>query len=303
MEEIRFPYRASSHLPLLEVLAGSGVWERHGLEVDSSSFISAEDAHRGVAHGSVEFVSGNHITPYGRRLAGDDWVYLGQTVRALNHKLVVRADSPVQGVADLKGRRVLSRGQHPGLNAWLFLCQSGLDPDRGDLSLERGPRGRALWEAVRDGEGDAALVTPPHDLFARRAGMRVIELPLFPMVWFTTISTSGRFVAERPDTVRRFLSALSEGIEFFQREEERSVEIMAAGLPPEEGGGDVEVCRHLHRELGGILEPSLYPPLASIANVYELAKRAHPESVAVNPLSLWDLHYARELEESRRQRV
>src|SRR3954452_9097761 len=34
MDKIAFPYRSSSHLVLLHVVAESGAWEKHGLQVD-----------------------------------------------------------------------------------------------------------------------------------------------------------------------------------------------------------------------------------------------------------------------------
>src|SRR6478672_1435818 len=34
MDKIAFPYRSSSHLVLLHVVAESGAWEKHGLSVD-----------------------------------------------------------------------------------------------------------------------------------------------------------------------------------------------------------------------------------------------------------------------------
>jgi ABC-type nitrate/sulfonate/bicarbonate transport system substrate-binding protein len=116
MEKINFPYRSETHLPFLHVVAESGSWEKHGLQVDYDKFISSADAHNNVANGSVEFVGGNHLSPYYRRPQGDRWIYLGQTVSLLNHRMVVRPDSGINGVSDLRGKKVASKGQHPGLN-------------------------------------------------------------------------------------------------------------------------------------------------------------------------------------------
>ena len=77
MDRIKFPYRSHEHLVFMHVVHESGCWEKHGLGVDYDFFISAEDAHRAVANGEVEFVSGNHICRYAARLKGDPWVYVG----------------------------------------------------------------------------------------------------------------------------------------------------------------------------------------------------------------------------------
>ena len=41
-----------------------------------------------------------------------------------------------------------------------------------------------------------------------------------------------------------------------------------------------------------------YPELPAVANAYELACIQHPETRDISPLSLWNLHYLRELDDS-----
>ena len=144
MDKIAFPYRSDSHLPLLHVIAEGGFYEKYGLEVDYDRPIGSSEAHRAVAAGEIEFVGGNHVSTYGRRARGDDWVYLAQTVNTVpGRTLCVRADSEINGIADLREKVVGTRGHHPQLNDWLQLKQHGLDVDRGGIrevhatSLER----------------------------------------------------------------------------------------------------------------------------------------------------------------------
>jgi hypothetical protein len=212
LDKISFPYRSNSHLTLLHVVAESGAWQRYGLDVDYDRHISSEDAHRAVPAGEVEFVGGNHVSTYGRRARGDSWVYLGQTVNQVNHQLVVRANSGINGLADLHGRKVGTRGSHPGLNDWLYLKQHGLDVDRDDIELvsqtklkkgsmdaeDAATRAKAppTWQWVRDGVVDAALLGPPASLFAKAAGLKVIDIEPLPMIQFTTVSSSLGFVRE-----------------------------------------------------------------------------------------------------------
>ena len=92
MDKISFPYRAASHLVLLHVIHESGAWARHGLDVNYDWQILKNDAHKAVASGEVEFVGGNHISTYGHRARGDDWVYLGQTVNSYNISLCVHPE-------------------------------------------------------------------------------------------------------------------------------------------------------------------------------------------------------------------
>src|SRR5207244_10781434 len=101
MDKIQFPYRSESHLPFLHVIGQCGSWEKHGLQVEYDKCISSEDAHKNVANGTVEFVGGNHLSPYIRRPDGDKWVDLGQSVRRLNHRLGLRPDTAPTSLAGL----------------------------------------------------------------------------------------------------------------------------------------------------------------------------------------------------------
>jgi ABC-type nitrate/sulfonate/bicarbonate transport system substrate-binding protein len=297
MDIVHFPYRSENHLALLHVIAESGAWEKYELEVNYNYFISSKDAHADVSRGSVEFVSGNHTTPYAGRGRGGDWVYLGQTVNFLNHSLVLKAGSDVSDIQDLKGKTIGTRGTHPTLNAWLFLKQHGVDEDKGDVRLEPQDKVADIWQSVREGRVDAAFVTPPADLFARRVGLKVINIDPWPMIWFTTISTNLRFVDKHPDITERFLKGIVEGIAYFKTHKAKSVEVIRTRYM-EEGQLDNEAAAHLYDELNKILEVKPYATIDAIQNVYSLAVREDEEASKTHPLSLWDFHFIRKIDDS-----
>jgi ABC-type nitrate/sulfonate/bicarbonate transport system substrate-binding protein len=311
MDKIAFPYRSASHLVLLHVIAESGAWEKQGLEVDYDRHISSTEAHRAVPLGEVEFVGGNHVSTYGRRARGDGWVYLGQTLNQVNHQLAVRVDSEINGLADLQGKKIGTHGNHPSLNDWLFFKQHGLDSDRDDIEFVKQPRasrepaaatGAApperprLWELVRDHVVDAALLTPPASLFAKAAGLKVIDIEPLPMIHFTTISSSLGFVEKHPDIVERFLKGIIEGIHFFKTEPDQAIRIIR-DRSSGRGQMTLEQAAITHRSLAAILEPKLYPRMQAIANVYEEAIRQDRDAKKINPMELWDLHHIRRLDD------
>jgi ABC-type nitrate/sulfonate/bicarbonate transport system substrate-binding protein len=313
MDRIAFPYRSSSHLVLLHVVAESGAWEKNGLAVDYDRQISSTEAHRAVPTGEVEFVGGNHVSTYGHRARGDSWVYLGQTVNQVNQQLVVRADSGINGLSDLHGRKVGTRGSHPALNDWLYLKQHGLDVDRDDVELVRqtklksnsmdaeDPAQKAkapvLWQLVRDRTVDAAFLGPPASLFAKAAGLKVIDVEPLPMIQFTTVSSSLGFVEKHPDIVARFLKGLIEGIHFFKTRPKEAIGIIQKRFD-KFGKMNLEQATITHQSLAGILEPKLYPKMLAIANVYEEAIRQDKDAKKINPMELWDLHHLRRLDDT-----
>jgi ABC-type nitrate/sulfonate/bicarbonate transport system substrate-binding protein len=318
MDKISFPYRSATHLNLLHVVSESGSWERFGLDVDYNWQISKTDAHRRVKAGEVEFVGGNHVSTYGHRARGDDWVYLGQTLNVVAPRLAVRPDSGIDKITDLRGKKVGTRGNHPGLNDWLLLKQRGLDVDRDEVELvskieglesaeaaeqlpdadRRNSKRDPIWKWVLDGKVDGALLAePPATLFAEDAGLKMIEIDPLPMIWYTTVSSSLRFVEKNPDIVERFLKGLIAGVHFYKTQPEKSIDIIRRRFT---GRGDMTRAQATlaHQHVAPLLESRLYPAMSAISNVYEEAKRADADAKKINPLALWDLHILRQIDDS-----
>ncbi len=331
MDKIYFPYRSSTHLPFLHVVAESGAWEKYGLDVEYNKRISAHDAHDKVMKGDIQFVGGNHISPYGHRARGDKWVYLAQTVNSVpGRKLVVRADSKINKIEDLREKVVGSRGVHPKYNDWLQLKQHGLDTDRDEVAvvdqyLARsgqntrevvkvvGASARALqeenknanaedetepiWKWILNKKVDAAFLQVPQCLFGEQAGLKVIDIEPFPMIYFTTISSGMRFVEKHPDIVDRFLRAMIEGVHFFKSRPEQVIEILQKRYT-NDGVMNDNIAKLTYASMAETLEPRLFPTTAAIANVYLQGIREDKDAAKVNPMELWDLHYLRQIDDS-----
>jgi ABC-type nitrate/sulfonate/bicarbonate transport system substrate-binding protein len=305
VDHINFPYRSTSHLALMHIVAECGAFERQNLHVDYDKPIGREDAHRLVPTGEIEFTSGNHVSTYAARVRGDNWVYLGQSV-SLNHlNLVVRADSEINKLEDMRKKKFGSKGRHPGLNDWLYLKQHGLDVDRDDVEfLQFGSvtndserKKLNLIEAVKTGAADGCFLSQPKREFAEREGLKIIPMKAQPMVFFATVSSSLPFVQKHPDIAKRMLKALIDGIAYIKTHPQESIRILME-KHNKEGKLDLDTATKLYNELAPTLEPKLYPSLEAVFNVYEEAKRQSKEAEKIHPLALWDFHLLREIDDS-----
>jgi ABC-type nitrate/sulfonate/bicarbonate transport system substrate-binding protein len=295
----------------MHVIQECGAWERHGLDVDYDKSINREDAHELVPSGEVEFVSGNHVSTYAARARGDTWAYLGQTVSKNNISLITRPDIGIEKLEDIRHRKFGSRGRHPGLNTWLYLKQNGLDPDTDQVEIVREERvelpdgtfklnRKSLPEMLTDGDIDACFMTLPSLEFARREGLKVIDLPPQPMVFFMTVSSSMKMVEERPDVIERMLKGVIEGVAFFKTEKEKTIQILM-DKHNKEGDLDRDMAEKLYNDFAPTLEPKLYPGLDAINNVYQEALKQdekNGDAKRIHPLALWDFHFLREIDDS-----
>ena len=310
MDRISFPYRAHSHLALMHVIQESGAWANHGLEVDYERVISREDAHKLVPTGEVEFVSGNHVSTYAARARGDTWTYVGQSMSNNNVSLVTREDTGINSLADLKHRKVGTRGNHPYLNAWLYLKQHGLDADKDEVELVRRaqqdvtepgkPKRKTLTEMVRDRDVDACFLSQPNAELARRSQLKVIPLDPQHMIFYMTMSTSKKMVDEKPDVVTRVLKGIIEGIAYFKINREETIKILMDRYD-NDGKLSREVAEILYDDLAPKLDPRLFPSMQSVFNVYQEALKQdekNGDAKNIHPLALWDFHFLRQIEDS-----
>ena len=142
--------------------------------------ISSGDAHDLVPTAKSNSSAAITSRPMGTGRAATTGSISARPSTRYNAKLAVHPDSGINSLADLRGKVVGTRGNHPGLNDWLSLKQHGLDVDRDDVELVKSttaksrPKGRtgggkagdkkpsaAAVAWVRDRKVDAALLTPP----------------------------------------------------------------------------------------------------------------------------------------------
>lgn len=307
MDHIQFPYRSHSHLVLMHVIQESGAWARQGLEVEYEKQISREDAHKYVPTGEIEFVSGNHVSTYAARARGDTWTYVGQSMSSNYVGLVVRGDSDIEKLSDLRHRKVGARGNHPYLNTWLYLKQAGLDADKDEVELVRRPhdpdpanRRKSLVDMVRDKDVDACILSQPNADIARREGFKVIDLDPQHMIFYMTMSTSKKMVDEKPDVIERTLKAVMEGIAYFKINREATLKILLEKYG-NDGRLDRALAERLYDDVAPKLDPRLIPSMRSISNVYQEALKQdekNGDAKNIHPLALWDFHFIRKIEDS-----
>jgi ABC-type nitrate/sulfonate/bicarbonate transport system substrate-binding protein len=298
--ELRAFYRSHTHLPIWEVIQEAGIWRRLGIEAGFEYCDSSSVAEAALFDGRVDFVSGNHISPYGLVARGKPIVSLASPSNSVNDKLISRA--PIGSIAEVRGKRladttVTDKGggyNHIRGNHMIYLLRAGLQPDEvkwveiADIMSEEFRKDQI--EAVKEGKADAAMATGAAENFAKE-GLHVLEMGRIPMINGPTLTSTLTNLKRKDRLAERLVQALVLGIHYARNNPQETEAIVAKlkARVPESNASYNSVAKLL---------PKPYPDHRAILNAYELCCMKDPKAKELSPLALWDLHYLRELDDS-----
>ena len=296
--EIRGLFRSHTHLPIWEVIERAGIWERLGMKVAFDFCDSSSLAEAALFDGSVDFVSGNHITPYALVARGKPMVSLASPSNSVNDKLVAR--ERLHSVADLRGKRIgdtplvdsLGGYHHLRGNHMVYVMRAGLaleDVEWVELCETMKEFRTAQLEGLESGRADATFVTGGTEKY-EQAGFHVLSLEPLPMITGPTLTSTLPNLQRQDRLGERLVKALVLGIHFARTrraETERILEGLRRRVP--------EAARASYNGVAKF-QPKPYPDLQGIGNAYMLCCLKDPKAKELSPTALWDVHYLRELD-------
>jgi ABC-type nitrate/sulfonate/bicarbonate transport system substrate-binding protein len=298
--EIRGYFRSHSHLPIWEVMDKAGSWERVGLKVSFEFCDSSSAAENALFDGIVDFVSGNHISPYLLVRRGKPIVCLASPSNSVNDKLVSRF--LIKEVSELRGKRIgdttlvdsIGGYHHPRGNHMLYVMRAGLRLDEVEwveLSESNKEFQAMQLDVLKTGKVDAIFVTGNTEKF-EQAELHVLPLDRLPMVNGPTLTSTLTTLQKKDGLAERLVKAQVLGIHF-ARTHRGETEKILEGLRQR-----VPECKNVNYRSVAKLLPKPYPDHEAVANAYKLCCLKTPETEEMSPMALWDLHYLRELDHS-----
>jgi ABC-type nitrate/sulfonate/bicarbonate transport system substrate-binding protein len=300
--EIRGYFRAYSHLPIWEVLDKAGIWEQVGIKMRGMEFCaSPPEAEGALFEGKIDFISGNHITPYALVGEGKPIVCIASPSNQVRDRLVSR--EKFSSLAELRGKKIVDlafEGRVAGFNHLrgnhaLYILRAGLkltDVKWLEIGEDITPAFRKeQLQMLTSGKADAALITGGTAQY-EEAGLNVLPLDPLPMINGPTMTTATTALKRKDRLGERMVKALVIGIHYAKAHRDETEKIL-------------EGLRKRESEAGSVRYESLsrmpikpYPTMEGIGNAYELCLMKIPEAKNYSPVSLWDLHYLRELDDS-----
>lgn len=190
-------------------------YEKQGIQVKWVNFQSGPPMFEALAGGHIDFIYDLSLTPaITAQAAGIDFKAIGVVTEGATSAILVKRNSPLKSVADLKGKKVAVA---KGTSSWAFLLyalqKANLKVDEVKVANLQPAEGRP---AFATGAVDAWVVWEPFRSIqeAEVGDARVLAAPEgFPDYYVTVAST--QFTTDHPDLVQTYVKARSEELAYF----------------------------------------------------------------------------------------
>ncbi len=189
-----------------------GYFKEQGINLDIRSGNGSGSAHRLVANGDSDFSYGSCASMVNLAAQGAPLVSVGVIDAEGTEAIIVRPDSGVKAIADLKGKSVLTTA-NAGVNTFFPLVLKNAGLDEKDVSITNVPDG-ALVSSYLQGAGGAVgmlggLDDKPAEIKAN-GGAQPVTFAYSDFgvnqVGYCIVTTKDT-VANKPDLVKRFMAA------------------------------------------------------------------------------------------------
>ena len=271
------------------------LFDKHGLDVAPILIPSSVRALQAILAGEITIGESAGPAVTSARLAGADAVAIAGSVNILTYYFVTLPG--IKRPEDLKGK--IGANQSPGTIADFALRVSlrklGLDPAK-DVSLRSIGVLYDRIAAMQKGIVQFTVLTEAEKPIVDKLGFPVLLDLISLRIPFPQrgIYTTGKFIKEHPETVRRYMRAYVEAIHYFKTQKEETIQIMRKYARVE----DRNVLEHTWSWFTQNMPESPYPPLEGYQTVLQEMALTNPKAAAVNARELVDARFVKELEEA-----
>lgn len=273
----------------------SGLYEKYGLDVELVFFQGGAQAIQATIAGSVNFVISSGPELIASRAGGADTIMILGYMNTLPYSIV--AAKNIKSFNQLKGTKgaVSKFGSTSDLALRVALEKNGLIPNKDVAVIQLGDQ-TTRFAGLTGGSVQVTMISPPFDVTARKMGYNILadmaDIGLeFP---HEGVSTTDRFLKERPDTVRKFIRGFIAGIHLWMTDEKKTKEILSKRLKIT----DQEILDETYTAYKKITEKKPYPTLKGLEFQIEEVARTIPKAKGKKPEDFINITYLKELDQS-----
>jgi ABC-type nitrate/sulfonate/bicarbonate transport system substrate-binding protein len=279
LESIRIGYSGIgiTH-DLLKLMGSKRIFEKHGLSAQPILFAGL--LNQAAVSGGIDFTTSDLPSQIQAAVNGFDFKILSVTHNRLDGAIIVRKE--VGKPADLVGKKLaISRfGSVSELVTRLVLRHWKLEPVR-DVALLQVGNTPSRIAAMLSGQVDGGLVQPTDVERVIRTGCCVVLSDLekldIPYARFGVAALSS-VIKARPETTRKLLESLVEGIHHYKSNPSDAMAILVAR------GIDPASARQIYQKVADSYRSSPDPEVASVKGVLDTLLEERARSVSAESL-------------------
>lgn len=243
-----FPSPSVQILPMM-VAQERGFYKREGLDLELIFVRGASTAVQALIANQIHFIFS--IGPQMPAVwEGNDIMLLAQQVGRPTFSMVVTPD--IQKIADLKGKKIgVTFGGSTAAGTKALLELNKINPDK-DVEYISLPGNEPKIAAMKQGIISAALLAPPADYLAMKAGLkRLVSLAdIFKDTAFTGLAANRKTIVENPQMVKRMVRAIVRAVLHTRDNPEDAMQVLTKRL-----GLDREAAQDAYQMIKDALVP------------------------------------------------
>ncbi len=292
---IRLAYRDDDRTPVIFCIKEMAA-RYYNLDVDVVQIKGTEQYEAALFNGSCEVIIEHLEYLYQEAAQGKKITMFCAPGKGGGLELVV--PKGVQRVEEFKGKTmaVRSSGQPHAITLWLRMM--GLEQEVKTQLVKDSEVGRwGQWKKVASDECIATFVSPLYVGPALDAGLKILPVADLPIVGHFAQACLSSFAKGNPGLLRDYVKAVIHALCLMVLSREEALSIVSQE-PMERM--KIQDRKELERQFDSIaagLKIRPYPTPEAIAHTYEIATLEYPGAEGVNPLTLWDLYWLKELDD------
>ena len=271
----------------------AGLFEKNGLRAEIAYIRSGTTMSQALLAGELQVAQTGGPAVLQAAVGGADFVLVAV---ALNTTPIVLMGT-VSKMEELKGKAigVTRYGSNTDISARYALRKFNLQPDK-DVALIQLEDYPGIMGGIASGRIAAGALADPFTEHAQKLGYKEIaniaamglEFP------FVTLTAKKSYVRDNPDVVQRFVRAYTEAIALYKNKPDLAVKVTAKYT----GIKDQETLASTVSFYAPKLARVPYPTTGGISFVLDQIAARDPRAKSVNPETLMDLRFVKQLEDS-----
>ncbi len=275
----------------------AGIFAKHGIDAEVILLTGSPRLLQTLIAGDIDYALGGTSSVLRARIRGADPVIVAGTTNFTGQRVLLRPDSPLQRMQDLKGKTVgvTQYGSQGDTFLRDALRKIGLKPDSDVSILQMGgtPQVAAALvagkvDAAVSGESSLLLVHQGRAKMMPGGNAKELKLPGIG----ATLNVTRRYIARDREGITRFLRAYIEGLHYFRTNREGSIKALQKFFR----GATIEQVAFVYDDQREVMDPLPIPSDEALQG--ELDRETDPKTKAFKPADFTDLSFLREIEKS-----